>query len=212
MINAGWYDLSPLRAFEHCVRGNGFDVRHMPHPRATASCDREDQLHIGRIDLLVSGDAHRPAKAARTQCLSEWSGQPVTGIGQYTTEAHARSDDTIDLLDRDLGLGAIFLQRAGTPALSMRAVSLVQLSGRNSRKLSMSGTSPEASVTDTSVWQFAFLPSAVAYWGATPTEALPFLGRAVSSMISQAPLPPTNSSAWRHKVASSGRYPTDRPR
>lgn len=43
--------------------------------------------------------------------------------------------------------------------MSIHAVSLVQLSGRNSRKLSMSGTSPEASVNDTSVWQFAFLPS-----------------------------------------------------
>lgn len=44
--------------------------------------------------------------------------------------------------------------------------------------------SPEASVTDTIVWQFAFLPSTVAYWGATPTDALPFFGSAVSSMIS----------------------------
>jgi hypothetical protein len=68
----------------------------------------------------------------------------------------------------------------------------------------MTGTSPEASVTDTSVWQFAFLPSTVAYCGATPTEALPFLGSAVSSMISQALSPPTNPSACRHNVASSG--------
>lgn len=44
-------------------------------------------------------------------------------------------------------------------------------------------------VTETIVWQFAFLPSNVAYCSATPTEALPFLGRALSSMISQA-LPP----------------------
>lgn len=46
----------------------------------------------------------------------------------------------------------------------------------------------------TSVWQFAFLPSAVAYCGATPTDAVPVFGNAVSSMISQAPSPPTSSS------------------
>lgn len=68
----------------------------------------------------------------------------------------------------------------------------------------MDGGYVDASVTDTSLWQLAFLPNAVAYWGATPTEALPFFGRAVSSMISQAPSPPTSSSAWPYKVASSG--------
>lgn len=45
----------------------------------------------------------------------------------------------------------------------------------------MTGTSPEASVSDTSVWQLAFLPKAEAYCGATPTEHLPFFGNAVSS-------------------------------
>jgi hypothetical protein len=49
------------------------------------------------------------------------------------------------------GLVRYSCKGAGTPDLSMRAVSLVQLSGRNSRKLSISGTSLEASVTDTSV-------------------------------------------------------------
>jgi hypothetical protein len=61
------------------VRGHGFDVGHMSHPWATASCDWEDQLHIGRIDLLMPGDANRPAKATCTQCLPERSRQPVTG-------------------------------------------------------------------------------------------------------------------------------------
>ena len=48
--------------------------------------------------------------------------------------------------------------------------SLVQLSGRNRRKPTGTGTSFRASVTDTSVWQFALLPSIEAYCGATPTE------------------------------------------
>ena len=46
-----------------------------------------------------------------------------------------------------------------------------------------SGPSCRASVKDTKAWQFAFLPRAPQYWGATPTEWLPFLGSAVSSMI-----------------------------
>src|SRR5262249_15980072 len=75
---------------------------------------------------------------------------------------------------------------AGTPARSNRARLLIQLSGRNSRNASMTGTSPRASVSDTRVWQFAVLPSAEAYCGATPTECLPFLGIAVSSITSTA--------------------------
>src|SRR3546814_1886650 len=80
----------------------------------------------------------------------------------------------------------------------MRASSLVQLSGRNSRKPSMIGTSRDVSVTDTSVWQFAFLPSADAYCGATPTDAVPFFGNAVSSMISHALSPPTSARSEEH--------------
>src|SRR5580704_2799869 len=71
---------------------------------------------------------------------------------------------------------------AGTSARSNRARSPVQLSGRNSRSASVTGTSPRASVSDTRVWQFAVLPSAEAYCAATPNECVPFLGIAVSSM------------------------------
>ena len=63
----------------------------------------------------------------------------------------------------------------GTPARFNRARSLVQLSGRKRRNATITGTSSRASVSDTSVWQLAFLPSAEAYCQATPTECLPFL-------------------------------------
>src|SRR6516165_6951464 len=75
---------------------------------------------------------------------------------------------------------------AGTPARSNRDRLLVQLSGRNNRNASTTGTSPRASVSDTRVWQFAVLPSADAYCGATPTACVPFLGIAVSSITSTA--------------------------
>src|SRR5215831_6902 len=58
----------------------------------------------------------------------------------------------------------------------------------------MTGTSPRASVSDTRVWQLAVLPSAEAYCGATPTECVPFLGIAVSSITSTASSPPTSLS------------------
>jgi hypothetical protein len=61
-------DLSPLRTFEHRVRGHGFGIRHVPHPWASASCDWEDQLHIGRIDLLVPGGM--PTAQQRLRALS----------------------------------------------------------------------------------------------------------------------------------------------
>lgn len=70
---------------------------------------------------------------------------------------------------------------SGVPAPGdIRTASLVQLSGKNSRKPGKTGNSSEASVTDASIWQFALLPNAVAYCGVTWSGTLPFLGRAVS--------------------------------
>jgi hypothetical protein len=48
----------------------------------------------------------------------------------------------------------------------------------------MTGTKPRASVSDTRVWQLAVLPNAEAYCAATPTEWVPFLTIAVSSITS----------------------------
>src|SRR5262245_42330724 len=47
----------------------------------------------------------------------------------------------------------------GTPARFSRARLLVQLSGRNNRNPSMTGTSPRASVSDTRAWQLAVCPA-----------------------------------------------------
>src|SRR3974390_1063240 len=66
----------------------------------------------------------------------------------------------------------------GTPARSNHLRSFVQFSGRKRRNATITGTSPRASVSDTSVWQLAVLPKAEAYCGATPTECWPFFGTA----------------------------------
>jgi hypothetical protein len=71
----------------------------------------------------------------------------------------------------------------------------VQDSGKNSRRPTITGTSPRASVSDTKVWQLAVLPKAEAYCAATPTECVPFFGNVVSSMTRNASAPPTSLSA-----------------
>jgi hypothetical protein len=71
----------------------------------------------------------------------------------------------------------------------MRSISSIATSGFD--KATITGTSPDARVTDTSDWLFAVLPSDDAYRGATPTEWRSFFGNAVSSMTRKASSPPT---------------------
>src|SRR5262249_46868101 len=54
------------------------------------------------------------------------------------------------------------------------------------------------------VWQLTVFPSAEVYCAATPTECMPFLGIAVSSITNTASLPPTSSSAWLSSSVSTG--------
>ena len=68
-------------------------------------------------------------------------------------------------------------ERAVSPSLTARnlstAIGHLSNSRRKRRNATITGTSPRASVSDTRVWQLAFLPSAEAYCEATPTECLP---------------------------------------
>ena len=66
----------------------------------------------------------------------------------------------------------------GTPARVIRSGSSVQVSGKKSRRPTITGTSRDARVTETSDWQLDVLPSAEAYCAATPTECCPFFGSA----------------------------------
>ena len=66
-------NVAPNRAFKHRMRSHGFDIGHMPHPLATTASDRKDQLHVGRIDLLMPGDADSPAETECTQRQPERS-------------------------------------------------------------------------------------------------------------------------------------------
>jgi hypothetical protein len=63
---------------------------------------REEELHVGRVDLLTTRDADRPGEAAGRQSLAERRTEAVSGIGEYTAEADTGSDEAVDLGERDL--------------------------------------------------------------------------------------------------------------
>ena len=133
-------------------------------------------------------DARGPAQAARRERLAEQRAVAVARVGGRAAEAGAERDQPVDLGQRHLALGrprgAALLRHAGPPQPRRIGHPLArqgpgQRPGR--RSATGTGTSPRASVSETRAWQLAFLPSAPAYRWATPTEAEPFFGRAVSS-------------------------------
>src|SRR5690606_23979979 len=73
-------DLSPFCVVEHGMGRARWDVRHMMLPRTSAACYWEDELHIGRINLLVPGDSDSPVQASCAERLTERGRQAVSGI------------------------------------------------------------------------------------------------------------------------------------
>jgi hypothetical protein len=86
-------------------------------PRATAAGHWKDKRHIGRIDLLVAGNADRPVQAALTERVAKRRAQAIPGISQYATKPRAASPDPVDFVDRDLRLAAESLPVSGNPRL-----------------------------------------------------------------------------------------------
>jgi hypothetical protein len=92
--------------------------------------------------------------------------------------------------------------RSGTCARARRSWSSSQPSGRNSRQSIGQLAWSVAAWTLTPTWQLATLPSVPGYWRATPTEALPYLGKPVSSTIQA-----SGSTAAVIRAASRWRTP-----
>src|SRR6476660_1974239 len=75
----------------------------MSPTRATPPGNGPEQTHVDRIHLQVTRDTDRPSKIASREALAKRRAQPVTCIGQHTTEAHAsgkarvRSDPLVAL-------------------------------------------------------------------------------------------------------------------
>ncbi|MEY9442357.1 hypothetical protein ABIF14_009507 [Bradyrhizobium elkanii] len=90
-------------------------------------------------------------------------------LSPYPASASTHPKRTLAAIARSISANAISgLDRGvrcstGTRARFKRDALLVQLSGRKRRNATITGTSPRASVKDTSVWQFAVLPRADAY-------------------------------------------------
>jgi hypothetical protein len=197
-------DASPLCGGENVFSRRGELIGDMALARPPASGDRKHQPDMVRIDFLLLGDSDRPLQAARAEALAERRGQAIACI------RHTVANRTPAARMRSISASAIsgFVradrQVSGTRAFAIRSASLVQLSGRNRRRPIITGTSSRASVSDTSVWQLAVLPSAEAYCGATPTECVPFFGSAVSSTTRTALAPPISLSAWIASSSVSG--------
>ena len=145
----------------------------MPPPRTAARRNGPNQLHADRIHFEVTRNTNGPGQIASREPLPERRAQPITGIRQHTAEAYTGCDHAIDLGQRDLRLRPC-RSMFGRNARSLQpSRSFVQFSGRKRRNATITGTSPRASVSDTSVWQLAVLPRAEAYCAATPTECSP---------------------------------------
>jgi len=91
-------------------------------------------------------------------------------VSQDTVEADACRTVPVNLGQRDLGLGSVSAATNWNASPLQTSHVAGPTLGRDRRKPTMTGTSPDASVVDTSVRQLAFLPSAEAYCGATPKE------------------------------------------
>jgi hypothetical protein len=114
----------------------------MPFARAAARGDGEDKFDVARVDLLMTGNADRPGKPACAQGLTELGAHAVPGVGEDRPETNAGGDQAIEFGERNLRLGSRRAISAGTPARSSRASSPVQVSGRNSRRPTITGISP----------------------------------------------------------------------
>ena len=124
----------------------------MPFTRAAAGGDGEDKFDIARVNLLMAGNADRPGKAARTQCLTERRTHAIAGISEDRSESNAGADQTIQFGKRDPRLGprrAIFDGHAG--ALQPNLVVDPGLRQEQPQAFTITGTSPRASVSDTNV-------------------------------------------------------------
>jgi hypothetical protein len=125
--------------------------------------------------MVLSMANRAPSDGAVCRQPSAGHVQAMAGISQHTSEAHAGGPDRATSSMAISGLLRNACCYAGTCALAMRGGSPVQLSGRNGHSPTITGTSPLASVVETSVWQLAVLLSTDAYCRLRPPNGCPSL-------------------------------------
>lgn len=117
----------PLCAFEHFLGGTRRDVGHVALAWSSAASNRGDHGCIGRIDLLLRGDADLPGQSAFGECLPE---RRSPGIGLYPPNRMPASRMWSISVKAISGLVPEAYASSGTLARSIRAASLIQLSGK----------------------------------------------------------------------------------
>ena len=136
------------------------------------------------------------ARPTLAQAPAEGRARAVAGVGQHAAEAHAGGDDPVDLGEREVRLrqgAAVLLGHAGPGAARRVGGPLVrqeQPQPERQRHLA-----PGQGERDQRLAVRRACPRQPQYCRATPTESLPFFGRAVSSTTSTASGPPTSASA-----------------
>src|SRR3990167_8679244 len=82
-------DLVPFRCLQRGLCRYRGDVGYRVLSRASASGNGKDHADVGRVDLLLERNAHRPGEAAFAQALPEGGGEAISSIGKDTAEANA---------------------------------------------------------------------------------------------------------------------------
>jgi DNA replication protein DnaC len=205
-----------LRAAHRCVARPAHPPRPYPRDEWRQLQAQSEQAPItarqlgharGQSDPSLMPDEKGPQFGG---LLSAFLMHFCSGVDTYPASASTQPKRVPEAMTRSISSIAIsgFVRAVwlsfGTWARAMRSGSSVQLAGRNNRRPTMTGTSRDANVSETSDWQLAVFPRAEAYCGATPTERHPFLGNAVSSMTRNPALSPTSASAFCSRAASSG--------
>lgn len=122
-----------------------------------------DGQHL--VDLVVRGDGQAQIPTQRDHKVQRWLDPAICRQRNLVERFLCKLKYFICIAPRYDKLARNYLAAV--------AIAAVQRSGRTSRSAIITGTSPDASVTDARVWQLAFLPGADAYCGAIPAEARP---------------------------------------
>ncbi len=97
-------DPSPFLVSQHRLSGDGRLIRDAGLARPSGLGDGKDQSDVGGIDILAPRQPDRPLETALAQSLTERPAGALSRTGEDATEARARGDDAVNLLDCDFRL------------------------------------------------------------------------------------------------------------
>ena len=207
-----------LRSARTSLLGQGHP---RPQPRPDPAHDAGAVAHAPRWERSSPCLPGRPCCALKSQrpISSRFRSGPagtggaaITRISQHAAEAHAPSRTRSISLTAISSLVRAVRRSSGTPAPVIWSGSPVQVSGRNSARPTATETSPRASVSDTSVWQLAVLPSVVAYAARPQPSGCPSSARRFRRQRGSHPDRRPGDRPRREAPAAAAPHPRSRPR